>query len=166
MSEFQIRQALPREYAAIGELTVGAYQGDGYLGADPDTGYATVLRDVASRVEHGEVLAAVDASGEVLGSLTIVRPGSRYAEVSQDGELEFRMLAVSAAARRRGVGEALTRAVLDRARALRLGRVVLCSLYLMTPAHRLYERLGFTRLEARDWEPEPGIRLLAYGIEV
>jgi hypothetical protein len=32
----------------------------------------------------------------------------------------------------------------------------------MTPAHRIYERLGFVRAPDRDWEPEPGIRLVAY----
>jgi hypothetical protein len=32
----------------------------------------------------------------------------------------------------------------------------------MTSAHRLYERLGFTRLPERDWSPMPGIDLLVY----
>jgi ribosomal protein S18 acetylase RimI-like enzyme len=32
----------------------------------------------------------------------------------------------------------------------------------MHAAHRLYERLGFTRLPERDWSPMPGIRLLVY----
>lgn len=166
MSEFEIRRALPEEYPAIGELTVWAYQDDGFLREGPDTGYALRLRDVAARAEHGEVLVAVDVSGELLGSLTVVRAGSKYAELCRPGELEFRMLAVSPAARRRGVGEALTRAVLDTARELRLDRVVLCSLYLMRPAHRLYERLGFTRIAERDWEPDPGAHLYAYALEL
>jgi hypothetical protein len=32
----------------------------------------------------------------------------------------------------------------------------------MTAAHRLYHRLGFTRLPERDWSPEPDIELLVY----
>jgi hypothetical protein len=33
-------------------------------------------------------------------------------------------------------------------------------------AHRLYERLGFTRLPQRDWSPVPGIDLLVYATEL
>ena len=36
----------------------------------------------------------------------------------------------------------------------------------MTAAHRLYERLGFTRLPERDWSPMPGVDLLVYAREL
>ncbi len=164
MSDFEIRPPQPDEHAAAGAVTVEAYEVDGHLAGD--VGYDKELRDVARRVELAEVLVAVDALGDVLGTVTIVRPGSEYAEISRDGELEFRMLAVTPKARGRGVGEALTRAVLDRARALGLSRVVLSSLDGMRSAHRLYERLGFTRLTERDWRPFPHITLIAYEIEL
>jgi hypothetical protein len=32
----------------------------------------------------------------------------------------------------------------------------------MAAAHRLYERLGFTRLPERDWSPLLGVDLLVY----
>ena len=32
----------------------------------------------------------------------------------------------------------------------------------MHAAHRLYSRLGFSRLPERDWSPLPGIDLLVY----
>jgi hypothetical protein len=32
----------------------------------------------------------------------------------------------------------------------------------MHAAHRLYERLGFTRLPALDWSPSEGVQLLGY----
>jgi ribosomal protein S18 acetylase RimI-like enzyme len=75
------------------------------------------------------------------------------------------MLAVAPAARGRGVGAALTSAVLDRARELGAHRVVMSSLHLMKTAHRMYERLGFTRLPESDWNPD-GVCLLAYGMDV
>ena len=34
----------------------------------------------------------------------------------------------------------------------------------MTTAHRVYERLGFTRAPEDDWSPEPGVLLLAYAL--
>jgi len=164
MGDFEIRQPLPEEYAAAGAVTVEAYEVDGHLAGD--VGYDKELRDIARRVELAEVLVAIDAAGNVLGTVTIVGPGSEYAEISRDGELEFRMLAVTPKARGRGVGEALTRAVLDRARALGLSRVVLSSLAGMRSAHRLYERLGFTRLAERDWWPFPHVLLIAYEIDL
>jgi hypothetical protein len=39
----------------------------------------------------------------------------------------------------------------------------MCSAQNMHVAHRLYARLGFGRLPERDWEPVPGITLLAFG---
>lgn len=164
MGDVEIRPPRPEEYAAAGEVTVRAYDVDGHLARD--VGYDAELRDVARRVELAEVLVAVGEAGDVLGCVTIVQPGSAYAEISRPGELEFRMLAVAPSARGRGVGEALTRAVLDRARTLGLRRVVLSSLDGMRSAHRLYERLGFTRLPERDWRPFPHISLVAYRIDV
>jgi ribosomal protein S18 acetylase RimI-like enzyme len=34
----------------------------------------------------------------------------------------------------------------------------------MHAAHRLYERLGFTRVPERDWSPVPGVQLVAYAL--
>jgi ribosomal protein S18 acetylase RimI-like enzyme len=164
MGDVEIRPPRPEEYAAAGEVTVQAYDVDGHLAGD--VGYDAKLRDVAARAELAEVLVAVDSAGEVLGTVTVVRPGSPYAEISRPGELEFRMLAVAPSARGRGIGEALTRAVLERAQALGIRKVVLSSLAGMHSAHRLYERLGFARLAERDWRPFPHISLIAYQIDV
>lgn len=164
MSEVLVRAATPDELSMVGAVTVAAYEADGLLVANPE--YVHELSDAARRAEHGELLVAVSGSGELLGSVTVVRPGSEYAEISRGGELEFRMLSTAPAARGRGVGEALTRAVLDRARELGLRRVVLSSLDSMKAAHRLYERIGFTRLPERDWQPVPGFWLRAYTVDV
>jgi ribosomal protein S18 acetylase RimI-like enzyme len=76
------------------------------------------------------------------------------------------MLAVAHGARGRGVGEALVRQCVDRARELGLTGVALSTQPSMGPAHRVYERLGFTRAPERDWQPVPGIRLLAYRLRL
>jgi ribosomal protein S18 acetylase RimI-like enzyme len=159
MADLIIRPATEADLSAVGSVTVEAYTADGFVSAHDD--YATTLADARSRFRDAELLVAED-SGTVLGSVTVVLPGTPYAEVSRQGELEFRMLAVSAAARGRGVGEALVREVIDRARAAGIGQVVLSSSEKMLAAHRLYERLGFTRLPDRDWSPLPGVNLRAY----
>ena len=160
MSDITIRPPRLSEYEAAGEVTVAAYEADGHLAND--VGYDVELRDVARRVSLGEVMVAVDGAGKLLGTVTIVRPGTPYAEISRPGELEFRMLAVAPSARGRGIGEALTRAVLERARELEAGKVVLSSVDSMHSAHRLSERIGFRRLPERDWQVAQGIRLIAY----
>jgi GNAT superfamily N-acetyltransferase len=156
-----VRPARPEEYARVGDLTVAAYEAIGEIGA-----YADTLRDVAHRAVHAEVLVAVDDDGTVLGSVTNVPDSGPYGEIGERGEAEFRMLAVDPAAQGRGVGATLVRAVVDAARARGRRRVVLSSGTWMTTAHRIYERLGFARLPARDWSPVPGIDLTAYALDL
>ncbi len=164
MGDLKIRPARTAELAEVGELTLAAYAAEREL--VEGVGYAAELRDAARRAELGELLVAEDGDGTLVGTVTIARPGTAYAELSQEGELEFRMLGVLPSATGRGIGEALTRAVVERARELAAARVVLCSLSTMTRAHRLYERLGFARMPERDWEPHPGVTLVAYGLEL
>jgi GNAT superfamily N-acetyltransferase len=156
-----IRPARPDELAAVGRLTLSAYAADGYLQGTDD--YSDELSDAARRAELATLLVAVDdETSAVLGTATFCFAGSPYAEVSRPGEAEFRMLAVATEARGQGVGAALVQACIERARAAGSTAVALCSLEAMTPAHRIYERLGFTRAPDRDWQPVPGLTLVAY----
>ncbi|MET9552941.1 GNAT family N-acetyltransferase [Streptomyces sp. NPDC006645] len=164
---FIIRAAEAAEYAALGEITARAYLDDGLLDFGADDPYLETLRDVAARAEGAEVLVAADADGTVLGGVAYVVAGSAWAEVAGDGEAEFRMLAVAPAARGRGVGGALVRACVDRARATEgCLRVRLSTQKAMLGAHRIYERLGFVRTPERDWSPIPGLSLLTYSLEI
>ncbi len=164
MSEITIRPAHPDEYAAAGRLTVDAYRASGYLEAE--TPYALKLADAATRAREAELWVAVDEGGAVLGTVTMAPPTSGWAQVAGPADLEFRMLAVSATARGRGIGEALTRAVIDRTTELGLTGVVLSSSTQMTSAHRIYERLGFHRTPAKDWHPTPETNLLTYRLNL
>lgn len=164
MSEVTIRPALPAELPAVGRLTVEAYRASGYRAGESP--YATKLADAASRSEVAELLVAADADGAVLGTVTLAPPGSPMSQVAAEDELEFRMLAVSEAARGRGIGELLTRAVVDRAVELGLRAVVLSSGEEMATAHRLYERLGFYRTPAMDWQPSADTTLITYRLDL
>jgi ribosomal protein S18 acetylase RimI-like enzyme len=153
----EVRPSRPEELTAAGETVRRAYRADG-LALD---GYGDLLADTATRSQHAEIVVAVE-DGVVLGCVTFVQPGTRYAELSRPGEAEFRMLGVDPAARGRGVGAALATWCLDRARALGAGRLVLSSDVRMTGAHRLYDRLGFVRAPGLDWSPHPGVELFAF----
>ncbi|MCQ4080291.1 GNAT family N-acetyltransferase [Streptomyces sp. RB6PN25] len=160
-----VRGVRPDELDTVGEITAEAYLGDRLLTYGEKDPYLKTLRDARHRAEHAEVLVAADAASDrVVGAVAFAAHGTPYAELAQPGEGEFRMLAVARAARRRGAAEALVRACLDRARSLGLEHVVICSQQTMHTAHRLYERLGFIRLPERDWEPVPGVSLLAFTV--
>jgi ribosomal protein S18 acetylase RimI-like enzyme len=161
MADVVVRRARPEELAEVGAMTVDAYHADGVIDG-PTGGYADVLGDAVSRARDAELLIAIDTDGALLGTVTVALPGTPYAEISREGELEFRMLAVTPAARGRGVGKELVRAVICRACELGLPGVVLSSSTQMLTAHRLYRRLGFQRLPERDWSPLPGVDLVAF----
>ncbi|WP_333736979.1 GNAT family N-acetyltransferase [Streptomyces sp. IBSBF 2806] len=163
--DFEIRQVAPAEHDALGELTARAYLDDGLLDFGESDPYLHELKDVAKRAAAAEVLVAV-ADERVLGGLTFVPGPGPMADIARPGEAEIRMLAVGRAARGRGVGEALVRACVERARALEgCTTVVLSTQRTMRAAHRIYERLGFARTPERDWSPLPeslDITLLTY----
>ncbi|MEU6866749.1 GNAT family N-acetyltransferase [Streptomyces sp. NPDC046876] len=164
--DIDIRAAEPAEYGRLGEITGQAYTGDGLLDQNEDDTYLNVLRDVAGRVGVGEVLVAVQ-DGQVLGGVTFAAPGSPLADVAGPHEAEFRMLAVAPEARGKGVGEALVRACIERARALEgVTAIVLSTQPAMRGAQRIYSRLGFVRTPELDWSPIPALTLLTYRLEL
>ncbi|MFD4292632.1 GNAT family N-acetyltransferase [Rhodococcus sp. NPDC058505] len=151
-----VRPADPADFDAVAALTVDSYVGGGFV-AETST-YVERLRDTASRAEDAEVLVA-EWDGEVVGSVTIAEPGSPFADVARPGELEFRMLAVSSAARGKGAGSALVRHVLDTAYDRGLQAVVLSTEPEMIEARRIYDRNDFVPAPERDWAPAPGADL-------
>jgi len=157
----QVRPATTADHPAIARLTVDAYRADGQLEAETG-GYAAVLADVAGRADQTEILVATDTEdGTVLGAVAFVLPGSAFAELSRPGEAEFRMLAVDPGAQGRGVGEALVRACVARAREVDASGILIFTRSFAERAQRLYTRLGFVRVPEHDWAPVPGVDLLA-----
>jgi GNAT superfamily N-acetyltransferase len=157
----EIRQARSEELGEIGLLTGEVYVGEGYI-ATSDA-YVHELADAARRAADAELWVAVE-DGRVLGTMTFCPVGSAYREIAHDDEGEFRMLAVAKQARGRGVGLALVQQCLDRSRELGYSGVRMSTMDRMTSAHRVYERLGFTRAPQDDWQPVPGVDLIAYAL--
>jgi len=136
----------------IGELTALAYLADGLV--DAAHPYVPRLRNASERAQHAQLLAMIDGEhgeGKIVGTITLVPPGSAFAELAQGDEFELRMLAVSPIERGRGIGASLTQAALDMAVEQGAKRVVLSTMQSMHVAHRLYERMGFVRRPELDW---------------
>lgn len=158
---FEIRLAREEEVDAVGELTAAAYLADRAV----DERYLPELRAAAARAAAGELLVAVDPDGgRLLATATWFtwEAGPRWAEGAGEGEAVMRMLAVSPAARREGLGRALTVECVRRARAAGCTRLRLLTGVGMTAARALYVGLGFRRDPRADVEPLPGVQLLCY----
>ena len=166
---FAVRAARPEEYATVGALTAEAYRVDGLLDEHElptDAAYEQKLLDAARRAREAELWVAAE-NGRLLGCVTYCPPGSPWLELSTSAdEGEFRMLAVHPEARGRGAGRALAALCEERARGHGATAMVLSSLAEMTDAHRIYLRLGYTRSPDRDWDPMPGVHLIAFSKEL
>ena len=78
----------------------------------------------------------------------------------------MRMLAVDPGARRRGIGERLVRACIERATEDERAAMVLLTETFMVEAQRIYERLGFVRTPERDWQYAEDVLLIAYVLTI
>jgi predicted N-acetyltransferase YhbS len=156
-----IRAIRPHEHGDVADLTVRAYR----TIYDDLGDYEAVLRRVAHRVARADVLVA-EMDGRVVGTVTFVPGPGDYAEGDDPDAAWVRMLAVDPASSRQGIGEALARACIERARTVGQRRVLLNTGDPQVVAKRLYERLGFTRRPDLDEEVEPGFWLRTYGLEL
>jgi ribosomal protein S18 acetylase RimI-like enzyme len=155
-----VRDARAGELAGIGELRVAAYRAGGLLSANP--GYAEVLRGLGIS-GTGEVLVA-EENGRIVGTV-MLEPFHRFSEIARSpGEAEVRALAVAPQEQHRGAGRALVSAVIDRATVRGVHRLLLTTQPAMTAAQHLYRLAGFTRLRELDWNPAPGLSLLAFDL--
>ena len=153
----QIRAIRDEEADALGALTVRVYEA---IGATDDE-YTPELLDVRSRMETCDVLVAI-VDGEVAGGVAFVPGPGPWSDLASDEECEFRMLVVDPAHRGLGIGAALTRECIERAKASGKARLVILSDPEMTVAHGMYERMGFVRTPERDWHYRPGLTLRCY----
>ncbi|MGB3187382.1 MAG: GNAT family N-acetyltransferase [Ornithinimicrobium sp.] len=158
-----VRPALTQELGEAGSLVARAYLDDELLA--PDDPYLSVVQDAAGRARDSVVLVAIDA-GVLLGTVTWCPPSSSHREVAEADEGEFRSLGVAAASRGLGVGELLVRECIERAHEEQLTALTISTAASMRAAHRLYERLGFTRVPDKDWSPVRDVCLLAYRLDL
>ena len=131
----------------VGVLTERVYRAGGWTDED----YSRLLLDAHSRIEEAIVFVAT-LKADVVGTVTVALPGTPFAAVGRPDEVEVRMLAVDARARRMGIADLLMDASEERARTDGYAAVVLSTEPDMHSAHRLYERRGYVRQPQRDWQ--------------
>jgi len=164
LKQLHIRDARADERAAIRDLTLAAYEE-----------YATIMASTAWAALQQAVLAGLDAEGAVerivaerdgalLGSVMLYPPATNaYDDAGAgDGWPELRLLAVAPAARGQGVGTALIRECIRRARRAGASALGLHTSESLQAAIRMYERMGFVRAPEGDFRPSGAELVMAY----
>ncbi|MDA2988196.1 MAG: GNAT family N-acetyltransferase [Actinomycetota bacterium] len=159
-NRISVRPAQEEDLEIVGQICVQAYQAAEQLEDGPDGRYGQVLADTSARHREALILVA-ERDGQVVGTVTITPEGSPFREIGQDGEVEFRFLAVAPSAWGSGVGTALIDACLAHARDVGSHRMAICVRDNNAGAMAMYRKHGFTRQPERDWQPVPGVTLLA-----
>jgi len=154
-----IRALRDEDVPAVSALCLAAYATAGHF--DANDAYAASVRDVAGRRGHGDLLIA-EEDGVIVGAVMLCSSDSEYAEVSRADEMEFRFLAVDPQRWGQGIGERLVMACEEQAHACGIPAMTICVIDINAAAHRFYERLGYSRLPERDWQPRPGMNLLGF----
>ena len=159
----EVRPARPDEHAAVGELLARVYEDEGW-GVGRAT--STVLRDVTGRAEHargaGRGRRRTACSARSRWRPAAGRPPSRPGRARRSSGCSSPTRRPAGAA----PATALVAACLDAAR--RDG----CTLRAAVDAARDGGRapgvraVGFARTPERDWQPEPGLTLLTYALDL
>jgi ribosomal protein S18 acetylase RimI-like enzyme len=162
----EIRPLRPEEHREAGEVTDLAYRRQAELAStNPD--YLERVADVATRARHALVLGAVE-DGRVLGSVTVELtdriPGGHARPPLNPDQAHVRMLGVHPDVQGRGIGRRLMESAADEARRAGKRRVTLETTEAMVTAQRLYESMGYRRVD--DLVFDDGFRLRAYELEL
>ncbi|MDP9023351.1 MAG: GNAT family N-acetyltransferase [Actinomycetota bacterium] len=143
MTAIEVREIQPGDLVGVGRLLLEAYDRSGPF----DEPYRRFLADAERWVPGATTVFVAERDGRVVGVVAFTLPGDREFETMllPVADCGFRFLAVDPTAQRAGAGRALVRACLDAAGEHGCRRMVIHSMWFMTAAHRLYERLGFVR---------------------
>lgn len=164
MSEPLIREATVADRRAIHDVTLAAYEE--YAAGMPPAlwrGYRSNI--VATLADPAPALQLVaHAGGEVVGAV-LLYPAVAVGEAARPWP-EVRLLAVAPAARGRGVGAALMRECIRRARANGATVLSLHTTDLMRVAKAMYERMGFVRATELDFRPAPSIVIQGFRLDL
>jgi len=159
-----IEEATAADVLAIADLNVAAYREFARrLGPDPWAAMEKNLRGVARLTGWAKFLVVRTPRG-LAGSVGYCAPGRSDPTVFEPAWSSIVLLAVSPRHRRRGIGRALVRDCIRRARDDQAPAVGLFTSEIMTGAGQLYRSLGF--LEDRELPPRYGVRYARLRLEL
>lgn len=154
-----IREAVAAEFNAIGRLMTNVYaQLEGFPKESEQPDYYTMLANVGLLTEKPSVsiLVAIDREDIVAGAVVYFGDmafyGSGGKATAEKNAAGFRLLAVTPAARGKGIGKKLTMSCIERARAAGHEQLIIHSTKFMETAWSMYLAMGFKRSEELDFQ--------------
>ena len=163
-----IREAVPADDAAVGELLVRAFV-DMYALKLPDVVVGEQrradLRDVAAKRAVAKVWVA-DEGGRITGTVALWPPGSPRSEAWLPGAFDLRHLAVDDSRRGSGLAGQLLEVAEGHARASGAKAVCLHVRREAAGVSSLYVKRGYRRAPQGDIDLLPEVFLEAYWLEL
>lgn len=165
MTELHIRDACADDYEAIRDVTLSAYQEyAGVMQAHWESYRQGILATLADVKPAEQIVAEEDDTlvGTVLlfpAGTVLTPPNGVPVTLTWP---EIRLLAVTPSMRGHGIGAALVRECMHRARQSGAAAVTLHTTDMMQVAMRMYERMGFVRVPELDFHPGPEITVKGY----
>lgn len=155
---YLIREAIPEEFTAIGQLMVDVYsQLDNFPSKEIYPEYYVMLANIGdlTRHPHTKLIVAVDEK-ETIGGAVIYFGDMQYygsggTATKEKHAAGFRLLAVANHARGKRLGKLLTIACIEVAREEQQQQLIIHTTDAMKLAWGMYERLGFKRSEDLDF---------------
>jgi GNAT superfamily N-acetyltransferase len=164
----KIRDACKEDRYAARNITLSAFQQ--YAAVLPPSrweGYKENILYTLTDIAPAQQIVA-EKKGVILGSVLLYPPGTAFSTPGE-GPLtcpEVRLLAVAPEARRQGIGTALMKECIRRARQGGAACLNLHTTDMMQAAMRMYERMGFVRAPELDFHPDPTVTVKAYRLEL
>lgn len=153
VTQVRVRDAAPAELDAVAALLVSCFRE--HTPAFPRHLAGVYLHEVANvraRASFSELIVA-EAAGRLVGAVTFLPDAARDGHPWPPGGSVLRLLAVDPVARGTGVGRRLSVECVTRAGRDGAVFVGLHTAPFMAAARALYERLGFVRTPAHDFDP-------------
>jgi len=153
------------DHAGIRDVTLSAYQEYAVLMQTHWEDYRQSILATLANVQPAEQIVA-EQDDTLVGTVLLFPAGTVL--TTPDGASvtltwpEIRLLAVRPAARGHGIGAALVRECLQRARQSGAAALTLHTTDMMQVAMSMYERMGFVRAPELDFHPTPGIAIKGY----
>ena len=164
-----IRVAQESDCAAIQNVTLLAYQEYAAAMGDHWESYQQNILATLADVKPAEQIVA-EQDGAAVGTVLLYPAGTVFTTPAGDSVTlawpEVRLLAVTPAARGQGIGAALMRECMQRARQSGSEAITLHTSDMMQVAMRMYERMGFVRVTELDFHPVPEITIKGYRFDL
>jgi len=169
MPGLQFRDACTTDLEAIRELTLSAYNEYATLMPAHWHRYRQAILGTLADVKPAEQIVA-EQDESLVGSVLLYPAGTVFHTSAGNPVTlaypEIRLLAVLPAARGRGIGQALVRECIRRARFAGATTITLHTTDAMRVAMRMYERMGFVRAPELDFHPAEDLTIKGYRLDL